>query len=170
MGQDKSVIDAEFKPVKENGRRGDGGTYLVVADNSDEFAVALKYACFIARKNRAHVGILCIIENEDFQQWGAVEHRMMKELRLEAEKYIWGAAKTAHDYHGTIPSLYFAEGNKHDELVKTIDENPGIVQLILGGGADHSNRGPLISYFLGKGLSRLRVPVVIVPSHIEEFS
>ena len=170
MDDSKPIIDADFTTTKDNGRRGDGGTYLVVANNSDEFKVALSYGCFIARKKRAHVGILCIIENQDFQHWGAVEHRMMKELRLEAEKYVWSVAKTAHDFNGTVPSLYFAAGDKCDQLIKIIDENPNIVQLILGGGSDHSNRGPLISYFLGKGLSRLRVPVVIVPQHLEEFS
>lgn len=170
MENNRPIIDAEIIQPKSNGRKGDGGTYLVVADNSDEFAVALRYGCFIARKNRGRVGILCVIEDQDFQHWGAVEHRVMKELRIEAEKHIWGVLKTAHDYNGTIPSLYFAEGNRFDALVKTIDESDTIVQLILGGGADHSNRGPLISYFLGKGLARLRVPVTVVPSHIQEFS
>ncbi len=169
MENNRPIIDAEIIPPKQQ-RKGDGGTYLVVADNSEEFKVALRYGCFTAQKHRGHVGIICIIEDQDFQHWGAVENRMMKELRIEAEKYIWSVAKTAHDFNGAVPSLYFAEGNKYEALIKTIDENTDIAQLILGGGTDHSNRGPLVSYFLGKGLARLRVPVVVVPSHIEEFS
>lgn len=169
MDTTRPIIDAEIVPAKQQ-RKGDGGTYLVVADNSEEFQIALKYGCFIARKNRGHVGILCIIEDEDFQHWGAVEHRVMKELRAEAEKYIWTVLKAAHDYNGTIPSLYFAEGNRNDALIKTIDESEDIQQLIIGGGADHANRGPLISYLMGKGLGRLRVPVTIVPHHIQDFA
>lgn len=169
MENNKPIIDAEIIPVKQQ-RKGDGGTYLVVADNTEEFQIALKYGCFIARKNRGHVGILCIIEDQDFQHWGAVEHRVMKELRAEAEKYVWTVMKEAHDFNGTIPSLYFAEGDKHDALIKTIDESDHIVQLILGGGPDHSNRGPLVSWLMGKGLGRLRVPLTIVPHHIQDFS
>lgn len=163
------VMDAEIVTQKKQ-REGDGGTYLVVADNTEEFDVALKYGCFQAQKNRAHVGILCVIEDQDFQHWGAVEHRVMKELRMEAEKYIWSILKTAHDYNGTIPSLYFAEGNRLDALIKTIDESDHIVQLILAGGSDHTVQGPLISYFSGKGLSKLKVPMVIVPQHVKDFS
>ena len=153
-----------------NGRKGDGGTYLVVADDSEEFKIALKYCCFIARKNRGHVGILYVVEEQEFQQWNSLEARIKKEMREAGEKYVWAVAKTADDFNGTIPSLYFAEGNKSEALVETIDQGPDIVQLILGGSADHSNRGPLVSYFLGKGMARLRVPVVVVPGHLKEFS
>jgi len=153
----------------QNGRKGDGGTYLVVADDSDEFKIALRYGCFIARKNRAHVGILYVAEQEGVAEWNALESRIKKEQREIGEKYIWSVAKTAHDFNGTIPALYFAEGNKPDALIETINQDADIVQLILGGSADH-NHHPLISYFLGKGMSRLRVPVVVVPGHIQDFS
>lgn len=167
MSSDK-VFDLDVLPAKRN-RAGDGGTYLVVADDSDEFKIALRYACETAKNRRARVGILHIVEDQDFQHWGAVEQRMKKELREQAEKYLWSVAKAANDLNGTIPSLYVGEGDKGEAVLKAIDSDEYIVQLVLGGGMDHSP-GPLVNFCVGKGLARLKVPVVVVPGHIKDFS
>ena len=45
----------------------------------------------------------------------------------------------------------------------------GYGKLILGGKSGNSP-GPLVSFCIGKGLDRLHVPVVVVPSHLKEFS
>lgn len=161
------IIDAEIMPPKQ-GRRGDGGTYLVVADDTDEFRTALYYACIRARQNRARVGVLHIGVLDDFQQWGAVEERMKKELREQSEKYLWTVAKMANDINGTIPSLYIGQGVPEDVVLETIANDDRIVTLMLGGKSGHAP-GPLVSFCIGKGLERMHVPVVIVPSHIKEF-
>lgn len=166
----KPVIDLDVIEDKPNQRRGDGGTYLVMADDSEEFKLALRYACRMARNHRAHVGILYVIENEDFQQWNTVEAMMKKELREQAEKYIWGVAKNVNDTNGMTPSLYIAEGDRQEALINTIEKDPKVVQLILGGHAEGGNPGPLVAYIMGKGLSRLRVPVVLIPGHLKDFS
>lgn len=168
MTSETNIIDAEIIE-KKPARRGDGGTYLVVADDSDEFKSALQYACRTVKNHRAHLGILLIIEDQDFQQWGAVEEKMKKEMREAGEKYLWTIAKTANDAGGIIPSLYFSEGDPGEALVKTIDADDNIVQLILGGAEGHSP-GPLVSFCTGKGLNRLKVPVVVVPKEIKDFS
>jgi len=168
MSENPQIIDADIVPPKQ-GRKGDGGTYLVVADDSEEFRAALQYACIRARQNRARVGILHIGAMEDFQQWGAVEERMKKELREQSEKYLWTVAKMANDINGTVPSLYIALGEPSDALLETIANDDHIVTLMLGGKTG-SNPGPLVSFCIGKGLERLQVPVVVVPSHLREFS
>lgn len=163
------IIDAEIVP-KKDGRRGDGGTYLVVADDTEEFRSALHLACVRARQNRAHVGILHILDNQDFQHWGAVEERMKRELREQSEQYLWTVAKMANDFNGTIPSLYVAEGDPGEAVLKLIAEDDKIVTLILGGKTDGGSPGPLVSFCIGKGLARLHVPVLVVPSHLKEFA
>ncbi len=162
-----SYIDVDVQ--KPLGRKGDGGTYLVVADDTDEFKTALIYAAHTARTHRAKLGILHIIENQDFQHWGAVDARIKKELRANAEKYLWAVAKTANDFNGSIPSLYVAEGETSEAVLETINHDPHIVKLILGGGKDHVP-GPLVAFFTGKGMLKLQVPVVVVPGHLKEFS
>ena len=43
-----------------------------------------------------------------------------------------------------------------------------ITKLILGGSVQSKSPGPLVSYFTGKGLSKLRVPLTIVPGNLAE--
>lgn len=167
MSENPAIKD--MQPFTKKGRQGDGGTYLVVADDTEEFKTALHYACVHARNHRAKLGILHILQMDDFQQWGRVEERMKKELREQSEQYLWTIARMANEINGTIPSLYIAEGEQGDALIATIDNDTHIVKLILGGKSG-SAPGPLVSFCIGKGLDRLHVPVVVVPGHIKEFS
>jgi hypothetical protein len=160
---------AMIKGIERTKRKGDGGTYLVVADDSEDFQAALRFACTQAKANRAHVGILKVIEDQDFQHWGAVEEKVKKEMRDAAEKELWTVAKIANDLNGCIPSLYFAEGEAADAVMKTIENDERIIRLILGNSAG-KGPGPLIAYCLGKGLERMQVPLVVVPAHMKEFS
>lgn len=162
------IQDLEIMPNKKR-RKGDGGTYLVVADDSDEFRLALQYACKAATGHRAHVGILKILDDSEFQHWGAIEEKIKREQRMQAETYIWTVAGLANEVGGVIPSVYFTEGDPHDALIKTINGDQNIVKLVLGGRGGGSP-GALVSYCVGKGLERLRVPVVIVPGHLKDFA
>lgn len=157
---------AEAEPAQKK-RRGDGGVYLVVADGSEEFEVALRYAARRAETSRAHVGILHVVNFDDFQHWRKVEAIMRKELRAEAEKEIWSIAKKVNDLNGMVPVLYIAEGTRTDAIINVINEDYFIRALILGGGTSAAGPGPLVQHFTGKGLGKLRVPVVVVPGHIE---
>lgn len=168
MDNKPTIIDVPVTNHKPT-RKGDGGTYLVVADDSDEFRAALQYACTQAKNHRAKLGILRIIEDQDFQHWAGVEEKMKKELRQQGEQYLWAVAKSANDQNGIIPSLYFADGDKGEALIRTIDGDDFIVQLILGGGTG-SAPGPLVSFCIGKGLSRMKVPVVVVPGNLQGIS
>ncbi len=149
------------------GRRGDGGTYLVVADESHEFDVALRYAARMARSNRGHLGILSVMNIGDVQQWDMIESMMRRELREQAEKLVWAVARRANDLNGEIPALYVHEGAHSDVLVDLINEDPSIRMLILGAGTSITGPGPLVSYFTGKGIGRLKIPVLVVPGHLE---
>ncbi len=166
MTTNHDIKDLDILPPKQ-GRKGDGGAYLVVADDSDEFKVALRYACDAAKTRRAHVGILRILDDGEFQHWGAVEDKIKKELRLQAETYVWSVASMANAHHGTMPSFYFAEGEAGEALIRTIENDHYIVQLVLGGSSG-GHPGPLVSFCMGKGLDQLKVPVVVVPGHLKD--
>ena len=167
MNASYPVIDAETLPETRQGRRGDGGVYLVVADETDEFRVALRYAARRAQTHRAHVGILHVLTIDDFQHWGNVENIMRQELREQAEKFVWSIAKEVNELNGMVPVLYIREGDVHDALVKLVDEDMTIRVVMLGGGTTSAGPGPMVTYFTGKGLSRMRVPVVVVPGHLD---
>lgn len=142
------------------------GTYLVVADGSAEFLVAELYAAMLAKSHGAHPAIVRVIEPQDFMHWGGIESKMKAEMRQEAERIVWDAARTMGEMTGVIPSIYIEEGDKIEVLSSIIAGDSNIKMLILAGDTTGSNPGPLTSYFTSKGLARLRIPVLIIPSHV----
>lgn len=153
----------EQQTSRKQRRSGDGGVYLVVADKSAEFRIALDYAARLARGNRAHIGILSVIDRQDFQPWGEVEARMRHDLRKEAEELVWNVAGGLAEDIGLIPSFYLVEGGKIDAILEIIEQDKDIRKFILGGATGTHGPGPLVSYFTGKGLARLRLPLTVVP-------
>jgi hypothetical protein len=142
----------------------DGGVYLLVADDSDEFQSALRKAASMANQNSRHVAILLVMEEEAFLHWGMIEKRIKKDQRAEAEKRIWEVASRVYDISGQRPSLYIKEGKTREAILEVLNTDPNIKMLVLGAGTASSN--PLVSYYTGKGLSSLKVPLLVVPDKI----
>ncbi len=152
---------------KKDAARPHKGTYLLVADRSEEFSVALLYAARLATSNDAHIGLAYVTEPQDFMHWGNIEDRMREEVRKDAEQFLFGIAKSISELTGQIPALYIEHGQKADVLIELINADHNIKALILGGGVQGSP-GPLVAYFTSaKGLARLRVPLTIVPGQLE---
>lgn len=144
----------------------DVGVFLLVADKSDEFSKALRYASRLADYSGAHIGLVYIMEEQGFQHWGNIEERMREEMRKEAEQYLFDVANTVREITGKSPAFYIQQGTKADTLVSLINEDRTIKMLILGGDT-HGSPGPLVAHFSGKGLGLLRVPLTVVPGHLE---
>lgn len=143
---------------------GDGGVYLLVADDSREFQAALKKAATMATQNNRHVAILFVMEDEAFLHWGLIEKRINKDKRSEAERHIWEVANRVYEICGQRSALYIKEGKTRDAILDVLNTDPNIKMLVLGAGTASSN--PLVSYFTGKGLSQLKVPLLVVPDTI----
>ena len=139
----------------------DGGVYLLVADGSAEFDAALRRVAFLANHNNGHVAILFVIEDETYLHWNFIEKQIQSDKRGEAEKVLFETAQKLYDLSGQIPALYVREGKVRQEVMNILATDDTIRALVLGATGSSSN--PLISYFTGKGLADLKVPLVIVP-------
>lgn len=149
-------------------RRGDGGVYLMIVDGSDEQNIAAYYAAKVAQARRANIAIAHITDVDEFIHWGKVEAMMKNDLRAQAEKDVWQVAKDINNFNARLfPSLYIREGKAIDKIHEIIDENQTIRALILAGSKNGGNQGPLVSHFSNKGMTNLRVPVIIVPGHLD---
>lgn len=137
--------------------------FLVVVDESPELKVALRYACLRARKSGGRVALLYVIEPGEMQHWLAVENLMREEQRTEAEQVLQKLARDVVAITGTLPVLYIREGDRRDELLALMAEEPTISILVLGAGVGPEGPGPLISFFTGRGIARLGIPLTVVP-------
>lgn len=142
--------------------------FLVVLDDTPELKVALRYACRRAWKTGGRVALLNVIDIGEPQEWIGVGLRMKEESRQEAERLMQKMAAEVDKLSGSLPTLYLREGNRRDELLKLIEEEPGISILVLGAAIGPKGPGPLVSALTGKFVGRLRVPVTIVPGNLSD--
>lgn len=143
-------------------------SYLVVADESDEFRAALYYALNLAQLNQGHVSIAHIQNLQDFMHWGNVENMVRGEMRKKSEELLWTIASECNTYNNHIPSLYSREGHAVDVITDILDEDPRISALVLAASTKSSNPGPLVKHFASKVVAQLKVPLIVVPGDLSK--
>jgi nucleotide-binding universal stress UspA family protein len=145
-----------------------GRIFLVVVDESEEMQVALHFAARRAMRTNGRVALLYVQQPTEFQHWMAVGDLMREEAREEAEGLMQRLSADVKEWSGTYPVVHMREGNVRDELEKLLDEETSISVLVLAASTESSGPGPLISYLIGKGASRLHIPVTIVPGSLTD--
>jgi nucleotide-binding universal stress UspA family protein len=142
--------------------------FLVVVDDSEEMKVALHFACRRSKTSGGRIALLHVQEPADFQHWMAVEEIMREEKREEAEELLQSLSAEVQEWSGKMPSYYLREGDRREELVKLLDEEPSISILVLGAGVGRGGPGPIIDYLLSRGASQLHVPITLVPGSLSD--
>jgi nucleotide-binding universal stress UspA family protein len=142
--------------------------FLVVVDETEEMRVALRFACRRARHTGGRVALLHVIEPGDPQPFRQVEELMLAERRAEAEELMKKMAADVVALAGQLPVVHLRDGRRAEELLKLIDEEPGISILVLAAGTGSEGPGPLISQLVGRLSGRLRVPITVVPGALTD--
>ncbi len=140
---------------------------LVIADDSKEMDVALKYACARSKKTNRKIMIVTFIEPLDVLTTQGVTEIMKNEAREDAEKRLKDASSIVKESTGELPVLHIREGDIIQELKNLINEERNINVLVLGANVDEKEKdaGPIISSLVSRELSNIRVPIMIVPGN-----
>jgi nucleotide-binding universal stress UspA family protein len=145
-----------------------GRTFLVVIDESEELRAAIRFACRRARSTGGRVALLYVIEPAEFHHFASIGNLMREEARQQAEEVLNRHAEVVNACSREVPVLFLREGDRRDEVLKLIDEEPSISILVLAASAGPDGPGPLISALTGKYANRLHVPVTIVPGNLSD--
>ena len=140
--------------------------FLVVVDETEEMRNALRYACRRAQKTTGRVALLHVIEPLEFQHWLGVGRVMEEEARAEAEQRLQALATEVYAQTGAVSVIHLREGNRAEQLVQLLQEDPSISLIVLGTARSASNPGPLVTYMLANLGRRVRVPVTLVPGEL----
>lgn len=147
-----------------------GNVFLVVVDGTQEFLSAIDYASVFANAEKGYVALLNVMEQVHVENWKNVEERVKRDMRAQAEQMVWDAAGRVFSNTGATPMVCIEEGDCADIILRTIESNNNISALVLAAAPHSTNPGPLVSYFSGKGLSRLSVPLMVIPGHLEPLA
>lgn len=140
---------------------------LVVVDETEEMRNALRYACRRARRTGGRVALLYVIEPLEFQHWLGVGRVMEEDARAEAEQRIQTLAAEVFAQTGAMPVVHIREGQRAEQLVQLLREDPrGVSLLVLGTARGGSDPGPVVTYMLTNLGRHIRVPVTLVPGEL----
>jgi nucleotide-binding universal stress UspA family protein len=93
---------------------------------------------------------------------------MRAEAMEAAETALGRFADMIREWSNTEPELVIREGNRAEEIVKLIDEDPDIAILVLAAASDKEGPGPLVAALAGKASGTFSVPITIVPGHLDD--
>jgi nucleotide-binding universal stress UspA family protein len=140
--------------------------FLVVVDETEEMRAALRYACRRAQHTSGRVALLHAVEPVEFQHWLGVGRVIEQDARAEAELRMQALAAEVFSQTGSMPVIHIRDGQRADQLVALLQEDPTISLLVLATAPGGSTPGPLVTFLLGHLGRRVRIPVTLVPGEL----
>ncbi|WP_297514688.1 universal stress protein [uncultured Caulobacter sp.] len=145
--------------------------FLVVADDSPEFAAALKYACRRARSTGGCVAMLKVIAPAEFEHWSGVREEIERQEREEAQALLRSLSAQVVAETGLPPELIVETADSvRAALKQVIAADPAIKILVLATSTAGRGPGPLIAAIAkeGVGFSGRKLPVTVVPGDLTD--
>jgi len=141
---------------------------LVIVDGSDEMQTALQFACIRAKKTNGHLTLASFIKPIDVLTTKSVSEIMRNEARDDAENMLHKASAYAKEETGITATLCVREGELIEELLKLVEIEKSITELILAASKDEKSPGPIITSITTKNYLRLNIPLIIVPGNLSK--
>ena len=145
--------------------------FLVVADGSPEYQVALKFACRRAHSTSGHVAILRVIEPAVFEHWSGVREEIERQQRDEAEAVLRESAEFVQAETGYPPEYLIVNAESvRAALRQVIGADPDIKILVLAAAVEGRGPGPLVAALAKEGVKwgDRKVPVTLVPGDLTD--
>ena len=145
--------------------------FLLVADDSDEFSAALRYACARARVTGGRITLLRVLEPAVFEHWSGVREEMERQQRSEAEVLLQKVATQVVDATGHPPEFIVREsGDVRGAIRALVVEDPEIKIVVLAAAVGGRGPGPLVAAICKEGVSHhgRKLPVTIVPGDLTD--
>lgn len=143
--------------------------FLVVVDETPECEVALAFAASRASRTRDALALVYVVEPGGFEHWLGVEEIAREEGMNKAKAVfrLFGRKLKTMGFEDLEPEEIIREGQKAEEIMNLIEEDPDIAVLVLGASKDPSGPGPLVtSLAAGKNAGNFPIPITIVPGHL----
>jgi nucleotide-binding universal stress UspA family protein len=145
--------------------------FLVVADDTAEFQVALRFACRRARSTGGYVALLKVIEPAVFEHWSGVREEIARQQRQEAEASLQASAEYVQAETGLPPEFLIKEGDSTRAALKQVlSDDPDIKIMVLAAAVGGRGPGPLVAAIAKDGVKfgTRKVPITIVPGDLTD--
>ncbi|MBS0476016.1 MAG: universal stress protein [Proteobacteria bacterium] len=140
--------------------------YLVIMDETDEAATALRFASRRAARTDGLVHLLALVPRQPFVAFGGIQATIEEEARARAEALVTTAAGALLSQGGQMPAISVKTGSGEQVIREYLAEHPEVSALVLGA-ATGGGPGPLVSYFTGMA-GHLPCPVYVIPGGLDD--
>ncbi len=141
--------------------------FLVIADDTAEFEVALRLATLRAERVGGTLSMLRIIQPSEFQHWMSVRDIMEEEAMQEAQEMMVRFTESVKKLANIECEHIIRKGEAGEVITQYIKEDKDIHLLVLGANVD-GDPGPLIKAFREELLNVLHMPVLVVPGNMTD--
>jgi nucleotide-binding universal stress UspA family protein len=142
-------------------------TFLVVVDETEECAKAIRFAALRAQHTGARVALLHVLNPTQFLQWGGVQQDMDAEAEQKGQALLASKAGEVEALTGDRPALRLARGRATEAVLAVVTADRSIRALVLAAAAK-GRPGPLVDFFSGERAGTLPCMVMIVPGGIAD--
>lgn len=140
--------------------------YLVIMDETEEAATALRFAARRAARTGGQVHLLAVVPRQPFVAFGGIQATIEEEARARAEALVTTAAGSLLSEGGQMPAIAVKTGNGEQVVREYLAEHPEVSALVLGA-ASSGGPGPLVSHFTGMA-GQLACPVYVIPGGLSD--
>ena len=140
--------------------------YLVIIDETEEAARALRFAFRRAMKTGGAVHILALVPRETFNAFGTVQATIEQEALDRAEMVASSAAGSIFAESGKMPVISVRTGDAQGVIKEYLAEHPEVAALVLGAAVE-GGPGPLVTHFSSHA-GHLACPLFIVPGGLTD--
>lgn len=143
--------------------------FLIVVDDSPEFAAALAYACRRARSTGGRVAMLRVLQQPEFEHWSGVRDEIEREQRAEAEALFQKLGAEVEARTGRKAEFLIEAGDIVSAIKAVVTRDNDIKILVLAAATGGRGPGPLVASIAkdGVGFGR-KLPVTVVPGDLTE--
>lgn len=140
--------------------------YLVIMDETDEAAVALRFASRRAERTGGILHLLALIPRQPFVAFGGVQATIEAEAHSRAEALVAAAAGSLLSTGSSPPVISVMQGDGVEVVRDYLAQHPEVSALVLGA-ASSGGPGPLVTHFAGVA-GQLPCPLYIVPGGLAD--
>lgn len=144
--------------------------FLVIADDSEEFQAALRYASRRARSTGGRVTLLKVLHPSTNDYFAGVREEIEAQQRQEGEALLTRLGAEAEERSGATPEFLIEFGDTRDAIRKVVAADPDLKILVLAAAVGGRGPGPLVSAVAkeGAGFGGRKLPVTVVPGDLSD--
>ncbi len=143
-------------------------TFLVITDETEEARSALRFAARRAVQVEGAVHILALVQQQNFNAFGAVQATIEQEARDRAEMLAHGVAGNLLAESGIMPTISVKTGDGDRIVSEYLGSHPEVAALVLGAAKAKNTPGPLVTHFAAHA-GELPCPLYIIPADYDEI-